>query len=128
MPHIIVEYSANLEDSFEIGALIGDLHKAAIDSGAVEIAALRTRAERRDVFCIADGDSDNAFVHIMMRLRIGRSEEVRKSLADALLAATDKNLQLAFETHRIAITVEMEEIDNITARKNTIREKSERAA
>jgi 5-carboxymethyl-2-hydroxymuconate isomerase len=128
MPHIIVEYSANLEDSFEIGALIGDLHQAAIDSGAVEVAALRTRAERRDVFRIADGSPHNAFVHIVMRLRVGRSEDVRKSLADALLAATDKNLLHAFEMHRIAITVEMEEIDNVTARKNTIRDKSEKAA
>ena len=121
MPHIIVEYSANLEGDLDIRRLVEDLHQVAVDSGVADIAAIRTRAERRDVYRVADGDAKNAFVHVTMRLRIGRSEEQRSKLADALLAATDKNLQRAYATHAIAITVEMEEIDNLTARKNTIR-------
>lgn len=127
MPHIIVEYSANLEGDLDIRRLVDDLHQVAVDSGVADIAAIRTRAERRDVFRVADGDPKNAFVHVTTRLRIGRSEEQRGKLADTLLAATDKNLQRAYATHAIALTVEMEEIDNITARKNTIRSKSEAA-
>lgn len=121
MPHIIVEYSANLEDSVDIQTLVDDLHQVVADSGVAEVAAIRTRAKKRDVYRIADGAPKNAFVHVVMRLRIGRSEEVRSKLADALLAATDRDLQHAYTAHDIAITVEMEEIDNITARKNTIR-------
>lgn len=128
MPHIIVEYSANLDGSLDIQALVDDLHQVVVDSGVADVAAIRTRAKRRDVYRVADGDPKNAFVHVVMRLRIGRSEEQRTTLANALLAATDKNLQRAYATHAIAITVEMEEIDNITARKNTIRSKSEKAA
>jgi 5-carboxymethyl-2-hydroxymuconate isomerase len=128
MPHIIVEYSANLDGSLDIQALVNDLHQVAVDSGVAEVAAIRTRAKRRDAYRVADGDPKNAFVHVTMRLRIGRSEEQRKTLADALLAATDKNLQRAYATHAIAVAVEMEEIDNITARKNTIRSGSEKAA
>lgn len=127
MPHIIVEYSANLENSIDVRQMVDDLHQTVADSGVAEIAAIRTRAERRDTFRVADGDPKNAFVHVTMRLRIGRSEEVRSRLAEALLAATDRNLQRAYMTHAIAITVEMEEIDSITARKNTIRGKSEAA-
>jgi 5-carboxymethyl-2-hydroxymuconate isomerase len=128
MPHIIVEYSANLEGSVEIQRLVDNLHQVVVDSGVAEVAAIRTRAERRDVFRVADGNPKNAFVHVTMRLRVGRSEEVRSKLANELLAATDRDLQRTFTAHDIAITVEMEEIDNITARKNTIRSKSEKAA
>lgn len=128
MPHIIVEYSANLDGSLDVQRLVHDLHQVVADSGVAEIAAIRTRAKRRDVYRVADGDPKNAFVHVTMRLRIGRSEEQRTQLADALLAATDRNLQRAYATHAIAIAVEMEEIDNITARKNTIRSGSEKAA
>lgn len=127
MPHIIAEYSANLDGDLDVEHLLGDLHQVVIDSGVAEVAAIRTRAERREAYRVADGDPKNAFVHVTMRLRIGRGEEVRSGLADALLAATDRNLQRAYTTHAIAITVEMEEIDNITARKNTIRT-SEKAA
>lgn len=128
MPHVIAEYSANLDGSLDVQQLIDDLHQVVVESGVAEVAAIRTRAKRRDVYRIGDGDPKNAFVHITMRLRIGRSEDVRSKLADALLAVTDKNLQRAYATHAIAIAVEMEEIDNITARKNTIRGGSEKAA
>lgn len=122
MPHVIVEYSGNLDGALDVGKLLADLHQTVIDSKVAEVAAIRTRAERREAFRVADGSAENAFVHVTMRLRIGRSEDVRTKLADALLAATDRNLQRAYAAHPTAITVEMEEIDNITARKNTIRE------
>jgi 5-carboxymethyl-2-hydroxymuconate isomerase len=121
MPHIIVEYSANLERSLDVQKLVGDLHQVVVDSGIADIAAIRTRAERRDAYRIADGDAKNAFVHILARFRKGRSADVLTRTSEALLAATDKNLAHAFATHAIAVTVEIEEIDNITARKNTIR-------
>jgi 5-carboxymethyl-2-hydroxymuconate isomerase len=128
VPHIIVEYSANLDDSLDIRALIDALHQCAIDSRVADAAAIRTRAERREVFRVADGNPANAFVHIVARLRIGRSEEQRRALADALLAATDQQLQRADKTHPLAITIEIEEIDNITARRNSIRAALQRTA
>lgn len=127
MPHVIVEYSANLDGSLDIRKLVDDLHQVVADSGVADIAAIRTRAERRDVYRVADGDPKNAFVHIVGRFRKGRPVDVLTKMSEALLAATDRNLQRAYAAHAIAITVEMEEIDNITARKNTIR-KPEQAA
>ncbi len=127
MPHVIVEYSANLDGKLDIRGLVNDLHQVVVDSDVAEVAAIRTRAKRRDVYRVADGDPKNAFVHVVMRLRIGRSAEQLKTLSEALLAATDNTLQRAYATHPTAITVEMEEIDNITARKNTIRSTPEKA-
>jgi 5-carboxymethyl-2-hydroxymuconate isomerase len=121
MPHIIVEYSGNLDGSLDIRALVDGLHQCAVDSQVADTAAIRTRAERREIFKVADGDPANAFVHIVARLRIGRSEELCRALADALLAVANRHLQHADATHPLAITVEIEEIDNITARRNSIR-------
>lgn len=128
MPHLIVEYSSNLDDSVDVPGLVRDLHQCMIDSKVADIEAFRTRAERRDLFFVADGNPKNAFVHVVARLRIGRPEDQRKKLADALLAVVDKRLERAYAAHPTAITVEIEEINNITSRRNTIREKSERAA
>lgn len=128
MPHIIVEYSANLEDTLDVPGLIDDVHRCAIDSKVADVAAIRTRAERRDNARVGDGNPANAFVHVTARLRIGRSEQQRTALAEALLAVIDKRMTRAFEKHPTAITVEIEEIDNITARKNTVRSAAGRAA
>lgn len=128
MPHIIVEYSANLEPALDPQALVDALHRTAIDLGIAEAPAVRTRAERRDVFRVGDGNPANGFVHVVARLRIGRPEEKRKALGEALLAVLNRELDAAFETHPIAVTVEIHEIDHLTFRRNTVRERAEKAA
>lgn len=129
MPHVIAEYSANLEDTLDVRALVDDLHRTVIESGlASDIAAIRTRAERREHVSVGDNDPANAFVHITARLRAGRTEQQQTALAEALLASADKSLERAFKAHPIAVTVEIENIQNITARKNTVRSSAERAA
>lgn len=128
MPHIIAEYSANLEDGLDVQALVDDLHQAAIDSGVAELPALRTRAARRTHFRVADGNAANGFVHITVRLRIGRSEEQRTRLGQLLLAAADKRLASVYPTHPLGLTVEIHEIDDMTFRRNTLRERAAGAA
>jgi len=128
MPHIIAEYSTNLEDCLDVQALIGDLHQAAIDSGVAELVAIRTRAERREHFRVADGNPANGFVHIVARLRIGRPEDKRVALGKALLAAADKRLTEVYPIHPIGLTVEIHEIDHMTFRRNTLRERAASAA
>jgi 5-carboxymethyl-2-hydroxymuconate isomerase len=128
MPHIIVEYSANLEPALDPQALVDALHRTAIDLGIAEAPAVRTRAERRDVFRVGDGNPANGFVHVVARLRIGRPEEKRKALGEALLAVLNRELDAAFEIHPIAVTVEIHEIDRLTFRRNTVRERAEKAA
>jgi 5-carboxymethyl-2-hydroxymuconate isomerase len=127
MPHIIAEYSANLEDCLDVQALIDVLHQAAVTSGVAELVAIRTRAARREYVRVADGNPANGFVHITARLRIGRPEEKRTALGQALLAAADKRLANVYPTHPIGLTVEIHEIDDMTFRRNTLRERVQSA-
>ena len=128
MPHVIVEYSANIEGSADIGALLGVLHRTMIDSTLAETAALRTRAERREIYRIADGNLNNAFVHIVIRMRKGRPQDALKQLGESLLATAENALERTFAAHPVALTVEIHEIEHLTFRRNTIRDTSEKAA
>jgi len=128
MPHIIVEYSANLEPALDPQALVDALHAAAIGTGVAEPAAVRTRAERREVYRVGDGNSANGFVHVVARLRIGRPEEQRKALGEALFAVVERQLEAAYKTHPMGVTVEIHEIDHMTFRRNTMRERAGKAA
>jgi 5-carboxymethyl-2-hydroxymuconate isomerase len=128
MPHIIAEYSANLEDSLDVQGLVDDLHQAAIDSQVAELLAIRTRAVRREFFRVADGKAANGFVHITARLRIGRSEEQRTRLGQLLLAAADNRLTNVYPAHPLGLTVEIHEISDMTFRRNTLRERADSAA
>ena len=54
MPHLIVEYSANLERDVDIPRLVAAVHAAALETGVFPIGGIRTRAERRDIYQVAD--------------------------------------------------------------------------
>ena len=123
MPHLIVEYSANLENQIDVLKLVEAIHHAALKSGVFEVAAVRTRASRRDYYVIADGHRDNAFVAIMVRVAPGRPPETRKRLGQEIFDAACDYLQKTYETTPIGISLEVQEIDNTAAfRKNNLHE------
>ena len=70
MPHLIVEYSANLERDVDIPRLVGAIHAAALETGVFPVGGIRTRAARREIHQVADGHPDNGFIHV--QARIGR--------------------------------------------------------
>ena len=111
MPHIIVEYSANLEGQVSPRRLVDALHQAALDTGVLPIGGLRTRAERRDIYAVADGDPENAFVAVLVRIGQGRDAETRRRIADTLMGALERETADAFRTRGLGLTVEVQEID-----------------
>lgn len=119
MPHLVVEYSANLEDRIAIQELVQKVHEAALATGVFELAAIRTRAERRDVYAIADGHKDNSFVAVWVRIAKGRDEESRKRLGKTIFEVVCNHLEKALDARSLAISLEVQEIDPTAAfRKN----------
>jgi 5-carboxymethyl-2-hydroxymuconate isomerase len=123
MPHVIVEYSANIEDKIRVPELLAAVHKGVEQTKIAELAGLRTRAERRDEFRIADNHPDNGFVAIMVRIAQGRTLETRKKLLEAVTAAATKHLEPVFATAPLALSIEVQEIDPVLrVNKSNIRE------
>jgi 5-carboxymethyl-2-hydroxymuconate isomerase len=118
MPHQIVEYSANLEDVFDIDALLACVHEAALKTGIFPLAGLRTRASRRDHYRIADSHPDNAFVHVLLRIRFGRSLADRERAADTISRALFDFLDPVSQSRPLAISLDIQDIDAHTNRKS----------
>src|SRR3981189_2653053 len=72
MPHVICEYSANLEEKIRLDALLETLHSAMMRTRVAELAGLRTRAARRDHFRVADHDPAHGFLNVTIRAAKGR--------------------------------------------------------
>lgn len=111
MPHIIVEYSANLDGHVAVRRLVDGLHQAALSTGVFPVGGLRTRAERRDVYAIADGDPDNMFVAVVARIGHGRDAETRQRVAQDLMRVLEAETADVFRRHGLGLTVEVQEID-----------------
>jgi len=124
MPHVITEYSANLEGAVDIPALMKELHETAIASGLFEVGGIRSRAKKREVFRVADGDPQNGFVFIMARIAPGRPAEKRKALGEALLATASMRLEPVFAARGLTLFVEIEELNGeYTFRRNNIHDR-----
>lgn len=128
MPHIIVEYSSNLDGALDVDALVGALHQTMIDAAVADTAAIRTRAVRCAHFCVGDRDPKNAFVQITVRMREGRPKETLETIGKSLFAAAEKAMEQSFESHLIGLALEMHEITQVTYRRNAMRDKAGKAA
>jgi 5-carboxymethyl-2-hydroxymuconate isomerase len=123
MPHLIVEYSANLDPQIDIEALLADLHAAAAASGVFPLGGIRTRAARREHYRIADGHPDNAFVHVVARIRHGRPLDVRQRAGTLLFETLCKNLAVLYATRPLGISLEVQEIDpDVSYKQNNLHE------
>ena len=111
MPHVICEYSANLDDKVRIDALLETLHGALMRTRVAELAGVRTRAARREHYRIADNDPANGFINITIRVAKGRPPETRRLVAETLFAAASKHLESVLATSPLALSVEVQEID-----------------
>ena len=127
MPHITVEYSANLEADVSIRRLVDALHQAALGTGVFPLGGLRTRAERRDIYAVADGDPENAFIAVLARVGEGRSKEVRLGVAETLMRVLETETEAAFRSRGLGLTVEVQEIDGTASLKtNNLHERMAR--
>ncbi|MBN8994253.1 MAG: 5-carboxymethyl-2-hydroxymuconate isomerase [Rhizobiales bacterium] len=108
MPHVTAEYSQNLADNVDIRQLIQELHETMIGTGLFEVATIRTRAEPRAIYIVADGRPENVFLQVIARIRPGRSVEDRKRVGEALLTTCKRALAAL---PRVAIGVEIHELD-----------------
>ncbi len=123
MPHLVVEYSANLEPDVDVAQLVRVLHEAAMMSGVFKPGAVRTRAVKREIYSIADDHPDNRFAHVVVRIGAGRSADVKRGLGEHLFDALTGALAEVSATRPLAISMEVQEIDpDFSFRKNNLHE------
>lgn len=113
MPHLIVEYSANLDDEIHIDALMGRLRDVAAAGDVFPLAGIRVRAARRERWVIADGDPTHGFVHVTARIGAGRDQATRHKEAQRLFAALCSHLAPIRAERGLGISLEMAEIDPV---------------
>src|ERR1700722_9998847 len=110
MPHMTVEYSANLDGRTDIETLCQGLADAILSTGLFETGAVRVRAYRAEHYAIADRIPENAFVDLNFRIGVGRSAEEKKRAGEAIFSAASTLLAPLFERPHFALSLEIREI------------------
>lgn len=119
MPHIILEYSANLEDRLDMHALCVALKDAAAATGVFPPAGIRVRAYAASHVVIADGDPGHGFIDITIRLGAGRDDAARTRASDAVFAAARDFTADLMAASPFMLSLELREIDAVFSRKTS---------
>jgi 5-carboxymethyl-2-hydroxymuconate isomerase len=121
MPHIAVEYSANLDAKIDMVALCSDIKRTLLATGLFELGAVRVRAFAAEVYAITDDHPANAFADVSVRMGAGRSDADKKRLGEVLFATLNERFgELLVEPH-FALSLEIREIDpQLSWKKNSM--------
>ncbi len=115
MPHVVVQYTANLESAVDMPALCREIAATLIEQRdeaggpLFPIGGTRVLAYPAQVFAVADGQGDYGFCYINIRIAAGRSERKKKEAGDAVLARVQARFAAAFDKKHVGVTIQIDE-------------------
>lgn len=122
MPHLTVEYSANLEEDVDIAAFCAAMRDAMLATGIFPLGGIRVRAFPCRTYVIADGDPRYAYLNMICRIGAGRDPDTRLAAAEAIYAAAEGFLRARAGERPVALSLDLDELHPRTSLKrfNTV--------
>jgi len=109
MPHVIVEYSGNIEAWGDPARIAHAVHVALCTSGHLPADAVKTRAMCHDIWHAGtDTEGTKCFVTILIRTRPGREDHVLKVISGlARDAVIESTAPVSNKTLTVSVEVQM---------------------
>ena len=111
MPHLMIDYSANVEPDVDMGALCDTLRDVAASIDAFPLAGVKVRAVRVDHYAIADGNPEHGFIDISVRIREGRDMQTKQNAALKIFDAANEFVADVMQRRSLALSLELRDID-----------------
>jgi 5-carboxymethyl-2-hydroxymuconate isomerase len=115
MPHLVILYTPNVDAETDMSVLcrsLADTMLAQRDESGKQVyptGGTRVLAYPAAHSAVADGKADYAFVYLNLRMGAGRSDLVKKTAGDALLATAKTHFAPIFDRRHIGITLQIDE-------------------
>lgn len=120
MPHLNLEYTANLAEAFDVPSALRGANAALLATGIIDAPEqMKSRATRLNDYRVGNFDDGEGFIHARMHIMAGRSIVQRQQLGQALVTALQSVLA-PVASIRVQITVEITEMLHDTYQKVVI--------
>ena len=119
MPQISIEYTANIGSGFDAQGFARTVHDLLVEHADASLANCKTRLVEHERFLIGDGSPRNAMIHLDLRILPGRSDEQKRRLGEAAIAALEAATADAADLD-LQLTVEVRELDGSNYHKRRI--------
>ncbi|MFF5896304.1 5-carboxymethyl-2-hydroxymuconate Delta-isomerase [Streptomyces argenteolus] len=85
MPQITVDYSAELDDSFDRRGFALALHPLVAETVSTKVPACKTRFRRAEDTVVGDAATGDTVVNVSIAMLPGRTPEIKARLTEAVL-------------------------------------------
>ena len=115
MPHLVIQYTGQLDTETDMGVLCRALSRAIValrDEAGQPVfppGGTRVLAYPAPHHAVADASGDHGFVYLNARITRGRSLAIQQQLGEALLAVVKAHFEPLFANRPIGITLQVEE-------------------
>lgn len=121
MPHLYIEYTDNLTQEINIRDVLGVAQDALLQfPDIIPVGGLRIRAVKHEDYLIADGQADDAFIHLVLKIGAGRSTHDKDTITKTVFDAVSEHLNTVFDRRSIALSLELHEFTHPTLKRNNI--------
>jgi 5-carboxymethyl-2-hydroxymuconate isomerase len=110
MPHMWIECSSNIENEPEVRSLKKALYEAVVKAEIFPVAGIRIRMTAIDDYIVGDASPENSFIHVVLRMGVGRDEATQRQAAEDIFAAIKGHLQSLSDRKPLAVAFEMQEM------------------
>jgi len=97
MPHVVIEYCADLPDQPDFKQLFAELHPRLVETVSANLNDIKSRAIPVQHWVVGDGDPVHAFVHARLYLLRGRDADTKRrglaAMRDVIVAHFPKTQQ-----------------------------------
>ena len=100
MAYLTLQYSDNLEKHLYFERICESLRLVMLDQKIFPEAGVRVRAYPISAYSIADGHSENAFIDMILRIGVGRSEDQKLKTGEMLMMELENNVKKHFTSTR----------------------------
>ena len=115
MPHVVVQYTANLEPEANVGLLCATLAEVLVaqrdqaGERVFPIGGTRVLAYPAAHFAVADGGADRGFVFLHARIAAGRAPAHVAAAGEAMMAVVRSHFAAVFASRHVGITLQIDE-------------------
>jgi 5-carboxymethyl-2-hydroxymuconate isomerase len=121
MPYITLEYSNNIQKK-DFKPLFEALKNQLVATGEVQELGVKCRAVPSSDSFIVNGDSNYKMVHLLFRMREGRSLEARQKISQIGMSVLEHYFEKEILAKEIILSTEVKElIKGLDLLKNSIR-------
>jgi 5-carboxymethyl-2-hydroxymuconate isomerase len=111
MPHLILEHSSNIIEKNNLLGLFKKCHALLSETLPTELSSCKSRAIEHTTYYIGNGQENNAFVHVNLKIMPGRPSEIVETVGKTLIDLLKDHFDTSSKQFSLQITLEIQELE-----------------